>query len=255
VEIPSASSILLYGKGVFITIAIRDGKPFLWEKHWRRLTKDIESIGLSHSPLSEIAVLDQLNKSTEMAGICDGRARITVFDETPSSIWQQNVEQKTNFGIITGDLRPMPEAFRVTGSSYNINSRSPLAGIKSCNYLENIMAIEEAKGHGFDEAIRLNESGEITSACMANVFWLKDDVLYTPSLKTGCLPGTTREYVLENLDCREVEARIEDVNKAEAIFLTSAGLGIVEVAEFGSRKMARSGHPIMELWPPRSKTK
>ncbi len=241
---------MLYGKGVFTTIAIRDGKPLLWDKHWRRLCRDIDAIGLNLPAFSEKNASDQLDISIEGNAVDNGRARLTIIDEASSPIWQKNTEQKIRIGVITGDLREAPENFRVAESPYSVNSCSPLAGIKSCNYLENLMAIDEAKKRGYEEAVRLNERGEVSSGCMANVFWLKDDELFTPGLKTGCLPGTTREYVLENLDCHEVEAGLDELRSAEAIFLTSAGLGIVEVAEFESRKPAASRHPILDLWPP-----
>ena len=109
------------------------------------------------------------------------------------------------------------------------------------------MTLEEAKARGFDEAVRLNERGFVASGCMANVFWSKDGRLFTPSLKTGCLPGTTREYILENLDCQEVEAGIEELDTAEQIFLTSAGLGVVSAAEFNGRKLAVQNHSVIDL--------
>jgi branched-subunit amino acid aminotransferase/4-amino-4-deoxychorismate lyase len=82
---------------------------------------------------------------------------------------------------------------------------------------------------------------------MANVFWLKDTTLYTPSLKTGCLPGTTREYIIENLKCSEVEATMNELNSVDAIFLTSAGIGVVQISEFEGRVMEKNPHEILEL--------
>lgn len=111
------------------------------------------------------------------------------------------------------------------------------------------MAFEEARARGFDEAVRLNERGEVTSACMANVFWLKDGKLYTPSLQTGCLPGTTREHILENMECVEIGARIAELHSADDIFLTSAGIGVVQVAEFDGRAMRRDPHGILDIVP------
>lgn len=221
----------------------------MWDKHWRRLKTGVEAIGLK-LPRPEKAAYDQLIASIEAEGVENGRARITVFDEGTSPIWHDNGEQKTGFTMFIAGMRPMREKVRLTDSPFQVNSRSPLAGIKSCNYLENIMAIDDAKRRGFDEAIRLNERGEVASACMANVFWVKRDLLFTPSLKTGCLPGTTREYVQDVLECRDVEAGFAELEMADAIFLTSAGLGIVEVAELGSKKLERSGHSIMSIWPP-----
>jgi len=84
---------------------------------------------------------------------------------------------------------------------------------------------------------------------MSNIFWLSGGELYTPSLRTGCLPGTVREMVLENLECREAEAGIEALEAAEAIFLTSSGIGIGPVAEFAGRRLPVSNHPVLELWP------
>jgi branched-subunit amino acid aminotransferase/4-amino-4-deoxychorismate lyase len=138
-------------------------------------------------------------------------------------------------------------------SPFAVNSRSPLAGVKSCSYLENLMAIEGAKACGFDEAIRLNERGEITSACMANLFWLKGDQLFTPSLSTGCLSGTTREFVIENLDCREETADLDEMYSADSLFLTSAGIGIMQVTKLNERVFDRSNHHILELLPPANK--
>ena len=112
-----------------------------------------------------------------------------------------------------------------------------------------MLGYEEATKRGFHEAIRLNERGEIASACMANVFWKKGGKLYTPSLKTGCLPGTTREFILENIECEEVEAGIEALENADRIFLTSAGIGVVRVAEFDGRNLEISDHALSKLLP------
>ncbi|MEO6589891.1 MAG: aminotransferase class IV, partial [Pyrinomonadaceae bacterium] len=121
-------------------------------------------------------------------------------------------------------------------SPFLVNSTSPLAGVKSCDYLENIIALEEAEQRGFDEAVRLNERGEIVSACMANIFWRKSGRLFTPLLKTGCLAGTMREFVLENEDGFEIKMSLDSLENADEIFLTSAGLGICKVSEFDIHK-------------------
>ncbi|MBV9215096.1 MAG: aminotransferase class IV, partial [Acidobacteria bacterium] len=97
---------------------------------------------------------------------------------------------------------------------------------------------------GFDEAIRVNERGIVTSGTMTNVFWSKGGRLFTPDLKTGCLPGTTREFVLENLEVKEVEAAIDELKGADAIYLTSAGLGVIAVDEFDGREFPQIEHPI-----------
>jgi branched-subunit amino acid aminotransferase/4-amino-4-deoxychorismate lyase len=84
---------------------------------------------------------------------------------------------------------------------------------------------------------------------MANLFWLRDGQLYTPSLATGCLPGTTRQFVLEKLEVTEVETGIDALNLADAIFLTSAGLGAVQIDEFDRLAMPKVEHSIVSLIP------
>ncbi len=238
----------LYGSGIFTTVALRNGEPWFWDKHWRRLADNASRIGLDlthHSEETTKAALDDAIRTSE---IDVSRARITFTDERPSEIWPgHKAEKSTTLHILVSQNRIAPTRFKVTVSPFRVNSRSPLAGVKSCNYLENILAIDEAKGRGFHEGIRVNERGHITSGCMSNVFWLKGDRLYTSALSTGCLPGTTREFVLENIECDEVAAEIDEIKAADAVFLTSTGLGIVEVAESDGRRLARSGHPILGL--------
>lgn len=243
----TTTSATLYGSGIFTTVAVRTGEPFLWDKHWRRLCTNAKSVGVNLSNYPESSVVELLNEKISTDRIGNGRVRLSFLDATPSRIWNKESIGKTSLQIITGERRTVPDNFKLTLSPYPENSRSPLAGVKSCNYLEQIMSLDEAKERGFDEAVRLNESGDLTSACMANIFWLKAGRLYTPSLKTGCLAGTTREFVLENLACQEVEAGIEALNSADAIYLTSAGIGIVAVAEYDGRRLQNPANDITKL--------
>lgn len=241
---------LLYGKGVFTTVAIIEGKPFLWEKHWHRLTANATTLCIDISELGEQSVQDRLHESITESETSEGRARITFSDESPSRIWSNDEgEERTTLSIIVAERRPIPENFRLTVSPHHLSTTSPLAGIKSCNYLDHLLAYEQATNRGFHEAIRLNERDEIASACVANVFWETDGDLYTPSLKTGCLPGTTRDYILENIVCEEVEVGIEELHDADRIFLTSAGIGVVSVAEAGGRELDTSDHTLTSLLP------
>ena len=242
----------LYGKGTFTTVPCFAGSPFLWSKHWNRLCRDSEKIGVDISYYSEASVRSSLDEALAAAALTDGRARITFIDERPAELWssEKSVGRKTTLSILTGEARPAIEYFKLAISPFLVNSYSPLTGVKSCNYLEQILSLDEAKGRGFHEAVRVNQLGYVTSGCMSNIFWLKNDWLYTPTLATGCLAGTTREYVLENIQCEEVEAKIGELESADAIYLTSAGLGIVRVAEFDGRQLTKINHPIQTLWPP-----
>lgn len=216
----------LYGKGIFTTVAIYNFKPFLWEKHWQRLNDNATRIGIDSTDFTERIVKNSLLDLVEKNDFRNGRARLTLYDESPPAIWQTDSKRGTSLLIQTADFRQIKDKLTLTVSPYRINSKSPLAGIKSCNYLENILAWEAAKAKGFDEAIRLNERGEIASACLANIFWKTSGEIFTPPLETGCLKGTTRDFMLENLVVIEKKANLADLFEADEIFLTSAGIGV-----------------------------
>ncbi|MDM7921628.1 MAG: aminotransferase class IV, partial [Pyrinomonadaceae bacterium] len=74
-----------------------------------------------------------------------------------------------------------------------------------------------------------------------------DEKLRTSPLATGCLPGTTREFVMEELDCEESLAGPDELRAAGAVFLTSSGLGVVQAAAFEDVTYERSSHPILGL--------
>ncbi len=241
----------LYGSGVFSTIAFSEGRPFQWERHWKRLQTNAVRLGIDMHAYQSDAVLAQLTRTIRENVLKDGKTRLTFYDSRTNEIWpsDDSSDCPTTLDILIGERRSVPNEFFLSVSPFPINSRSPLAGIKSCNYLEPILSLDEVRGRGFHEAIRVNERGFVTSACMANVFWVKGGELFTPGLPTGCLAGTTREFVMENIDCREVEVGVEALDDAEAIFLTSAGIGVVRVAEFEGNRLEKVDHPILHLLP------
>lgn len=255
-NVPALSSAALYGWGIFTSVGIYDGKPFLWDKHWSRLRDYASAVGIDISEIAARNVYNDLIAVITANKIKDARARITFFDNS-AGFWNCAASDQTNVLIATADFRDMPENFKLTVSPFRLSSTSALSGLKSCNYLENLLAWEKAKSAGFDEALRLNEKGEIVSVCIANVFWVKDQKLYTPSLKTGALSGTTRSYVLEQamedgIECFEVEAPLDSLREADECFLTSAGIGIRNVARFdevkyGSGKFAEQFSGVLQL--------
>ncbi|HEY2846430.1 MAG TPA: aminotransferase class IV, partial [Pyrinomonadaceae bacterium] len=182
----------LYGAGVFTTIRIVNGEPWLWEKHWRRLGHGADKLGIDMSAYSEYMVRRGIDESIpdDEKGVLQ-KFRITIADKRPSPLWDgAEVPIPTKVSFLRAPLSEIARPFTLGISPHLVNSTSPLAGLKSCNYLEQTLSLDEAKARGLNEAVRVNERGHVTSACVANVFWLKDDHLFTPALSTGCLNGT-----------------------------------------------------------------
>jgi branched-subunit amino acid aminotransferase/4-amino-4-deoxychorismate lyase len=234
------AAVSLYGRGAFTTIAIHHHQPFLWTAHWARLVEHAARTGLDTSEVEEASVKGLLAQLIKANKVKEGRARLTLSAAKERGVWQTKAsgERQTDLTIMTGDARAASEdGLALTISPYRANTLSPLAGIKSVNYLEHILAWEEARGRDFDEAVTLNERGEVVSTTMANIFWVTDGKLHTPALTTGALAGTTRASVIElagTLSIPLVEGvyELSDLGDADEIFLTSAGQGVGIVTTF-----------------------
>lgn len=113
------------------------------------------------------------------------------------------------------------------------NEGSPAARLKTLSYLDNVLARAEAAAAGADEAVMLNNRGEVACAAAANLFWIEDGRLFTPRLDCGVLAGVTRARLLARHDVQEVAAGIETLETADAIFLTNSLIGVREVSKLG----------------------
>lgn len=233
----------LYGRGVFTTLAVHHALPFLWHEHWARLMSHADRAGVDRSSLDEEKTRAALLRLIEANDVREGRARITLLSGSSArgGLWgltEDAEAEETLLLIMTGEAHaPLDDVLALTVSPYRINTHSPLVGVKSVNYLEHLLALEEARARDFHEAVMLNERGEIVSATMANIFWVKDGTLHTPALQTGALAGITRASILtlaEDLGIPIVEGvnELAQLGDSDEIFLTSAGLGVAIVTTF-----------------------
>jgi branched-subunit amino acid aminotransferase/4-amino-4-deoxychorismate lyase len=245
-RVAPVSSAMLYGRGVFTTLAIYDSKPFLWSKHWQRLSTHAGKLDIDYTGCTEKGVGDALKKLIAVNQVQDGRARVILLARSGRDLWKTKMPggKKTDLLIMTGDPpKPPPNGYSLAVSPFRTNTFSPLTGIKSLNYLSNVLAWEEAQSRDFDEAVVLNERGEIASATTANLFWVKDGTVHTPNLSTGAIAGITRECVIDIaskhfIPLLEGVYEMSDLTDADEIFLTSSGLGVAPVTTFDFRRYA-----------------
>jgi branched-subunit amino acid aminotransferase/4-amino-4-deoxychorismate lyase len=235
---------MLYGRGVFTTVAIYNGASFLWSQHWRRLLDDAGRLAIDCTGCTEQGVGEALEKLISVNRVRDGRARVILLARSGRDFWKTRTPggKKTDLLILTGEAQKLPQSgMSLAVSPYRSNTFSPLAGIRSLNYLEQVLSWEEAQSREFDEALMLNERGEIVSATTANIFWVKDGTVHTPTLSTGALPGVTRGAVIELANKHFIPLiegvyELSDLTEADEIFLTSAGLGVAIVTTFDFRR-------------------
>ncbi len=242
-RVAPVSSAMLYGRGVFTTVAVYRGRPFLWSEHWTRLKDHAARLKIDITGANERNVGEALNKIVAVNQVGNGRARVILLSRSGRDVWKAKKDtRKTDLLILTSDAQKISAAgLSLAVSPYRYNTFSPLAGIKSLNYLDQVLSWEEAQSRDFDEAVMLNERGEIVSATMANIFWLREGTLHTPSLSTGTIAGVTRGAVIglaEKLFIPVIEGVYElaDLTEAEEIFLTSASYGMAPVTTFDFRQ-------------------
>ncbi len=235
----------LYGRGVFTTLAVHHSKPFLWPEHWLRLKEHAARAGLDLGELNAGNVGESLRQLIEANSVRDGRARVTLLATGEHGIWKMkgsDAGRPTDLLIMTGDPSEAPaDGLALTVSPYRLSTMSALAGVKSVNYLEHILAWEEARARDFDEAVTLNERGELVSATLANIFWVTHGTIHTPALATGALAGTTRACVMglaAEISAPLVEGvyDLSDLGDADEVFITSAGHGLRVVTAFDFRR-------------------
>lgn len=245
-RVAPVSSAMLYGRGVFTTVAIYDSKPFLWVEHWERLSQGAKRLSIDCSGLTETGIGEAVEKLVAVNEVQTGRARVILLARDNRDFWRpaRPGSRQTDLLIMTAEQQKVRAAgLSLAVSPFRINTFSPLVGVRSLNYLDHVLSWEEAQVREFDEAVMLNERGEIVSATMANIFWVREGTVHTPTINTGAFPGVTRGTVMELakklfVPVLEGVYELSDLADADEIFLTSANLGVGVVTTFDFRQYA-----------------
>jgi len=254
-RVAPVSSAMLYGRGVFTTLAIYDSKPFLWTNHWQRLSTHAEKLDIDLSGCTAKSVGEALQKLINVNQVKQGRARVIFLSRTGRESWRTKAAgaKRTDLLIMTGDVHKVPSGgMSLAVSPYRINTASPTVGVKSLNYLDRILSRDEARSRDFDEAVVLNERGDIASATTANIFWVKNGTVHTPTLSTGAMAGVTRECVMEIAEKHFVPLvegvyEMNDLTDADEIFLTSSVIGVAPVTTFDFRRYSIETGSVLSI--------
>lgn len=115
------------------------------------------------------------------------------------------------------------------------NETSLLSAHKTGNYAENYLALKAAVSRKYDDALFLNSKLNIAETTKCNLFFVKNEVLYTPDLSCGILPGVVREFVIQRAKALGVAVcegkfTLENLAEAEEVFVTNSVVGIRRVS-------------------------
>ena len=217
------------GTAAFDTVRIRRGRPVMLDRHVERFERSSKALRLP-APDGAYELAEQ---AVAAAGVEEGGLRL----------------YRTARSLVAA-VAPLPpglEELRERGLALvtvQVSAHTALSGIKSTSYGINMAAVAEAESRGAADALFVGEDGTVLEATTANVWWRTGDMLTTPALSTGVLPGVTRAAVTAlarecGYDVREGSFPLGDLLAGDEAFTSSAIREVVPVASVDGRPLPR----------------
>ncbi len=243
---------LLYGDGIFEGIRFYNGRVFRLEEHLERLWNSAHSIRLE-IPVTRLEMTEALLETIRQNDLREGYIRLLVTRGIGNLGLNPEQCKSPSVIIIAATIALYHEDFYrkgltiVTVATRRSNPASLNPAVKSLNYLNNVMARIEANLAGADEALMLNDAGNVAECTADNVFIIKHGQIFTPPITAGALGGITRSVVFEigaELGVKVIEADFtrHDIFIADECFLTGTAAEIVPVVKADGRAIG-NGKP------------
>jgi len=247
----------LYGEGVYETLRTYNGRPFLFDRHMRRLRASAGMVALD-VPIGDAEIDARFRETMRAAGLGESTGReayIRILVTRGIGELTYDLAACPNPSIVVivkPNVEPSREAFErgvkvalvpiVRNHPDTVNPR-----IKSNNLLNNALAMQEAFKRGAYEGVMRNYKGQLAECTQSNLFIVKNGVAMTPPLDAGLLPGITREFLFEvgadvGITVRDAELHDDDLLGADEAFLTSTTREAVPIVQVDDRTIG-SGSP------------
>jgi len=248
----------LYGEGIYETMRTYHGRPFLFDRHLRRLRRSARMIDLP-LPFSDEELAAQI-RTTQDAAKLDGEAYIRVL--VTRGIGELTYDLKATphpsiVIIVKPQIDPPADAYQkgVRVVIVDIVRNHPATVnpmIKSNNLMNSALAMQQALRSNAFEGVMRNYKGELTECTTSNLFIVNNDVALTPPLEAGLLPGITREFLFDvgkdvGVEVAEQVLGDEDLFRADEAFLTSTTRELVPIVTVNDR-MIGNGRPGPVTW-------
>lgn len=238
---------LLLGDGIFDTMRAYQGKlPFI-NFHWQRILASANILKIP-LPLSfeafQRAALLVLESNRLLA--TDASLRFTLTRGSGPRGLKPPEKMTPSYFFTTAPITiPTPKHIKLITSTIKKNAASPIASIKSLNYLEHVLARMEATAKQADDALLLNTAGNVAEATASNVFMVKQGQVITPPISDGILPGITRQQVMTicqmlGLNIQEQSISLDLLYQADEVFLTNSLNQLQRVGSIDSRVYSSS---------------
>ena len=221
-----------YGYGVFETIKILNGDLIFFKEHIKRLLEGCSKLEINFKYSSkDLWFLSKtfLNKTN----LKNGSLKLIVSKNKKNS----DLLITANNKLYTKSQ--YEQGFKIKIAPIKKSETSILSTIKSLNYIENIYCLNKVKNEGYDEVIFLNSKNYICEGAISNIFFIKNNKLYTPSLENGVLNGIIRNKIIEickrdSIELIEGNYTIKELVKADAVFLTNSLMNVMPVLKINN---------------------
>lgn len=230
------------GEGLFETMKVVDGRVFLWPWHLERMQASATVIGMMLPSADTLTrAVSAVVSANRLDGI--GRLRLTVT-------CGNTADAATTVVCTLMNAKQPDQTARIRTMQWPRNERSPLVGLKSTSYQENVLALQRAQRAGCSEALFFNSQGNLSEGSVSNVFVVREGVVVTPRLADGLLPGVTRRLVMtlgdSDLEISETAIDRSAIETADEVFITSSLRDIQPVDRIDDR-VYRVGPISIEL--------
>lgn len=242
----------LYGDSAFEVMRTYGKRPHHGRAHLTRLLRSCELLRIRLSvPIEEIEA--RITRAIAESHLDECYLRIVVTRGTGPLGLDVNPQAKASVLVFAVPLSLPDAAVYRDGVSAGLvrvlrpSDGGPALGAKASNYLASLLALDDTRRRGLQEAILLGERGEVLEGATSNVFAVRDGALATPPLSAGILEGITRRAVIElaseiGITCQERELFPSDLESADEVFLTSSVRELVPVVVV-EQKTIGSGRP------------
>jgi branched-chain amino acid aminotransferase len=234
---------LLAGWGIFTTLRVAEGSLFAWERHWARMSRDARLLNIP-MPAEADRVEEQLLRLVEANRNPNCTLRLVIV-RNGGGMWEGPGSGAASDVIaMTADSKVWGDSARLSVQPNARFAANEFAGAKILSWGQNLTWAERAHQQGFDETILLNERGSVAECTSANIFAVTGRNVSTPPLTDGCLGGITREVLLsevraDGISIEEHTLSIEDLYRADEVFITSTTRDVMPVREIAGRELNR----------------
>jgi len=240
-SVPADDRGLQYGDGIFETILVRGGKPRFLEAHLGRLRRGLVQLGIqflaSDALNAEIARAAAMAPAQAILKIIITRGSTQRRGYTPAGFVQAR-RIVSLWETTAPDTEVVENGVILRIAHLRLPQSSALPGIKHLNRLDNVMAAAEGIGVPAYDSLLFDTADHLVSGTSCNVFVVRSGMLLTPPVDRVGVAGVMRGIVLRESAVLEIEAReqvltMDDVAGADAIFITNARIGVVQVQRVG----------------------